>query len=124
MENHESSENYLETILMLSNNGVPVRSKDIVNELDYSKPSVSIAMKKLRSNGCIKMDTNGYITLTESGRKIAESMYERHTLVSAWLISLGVDRETAVNDACKMEHVMSEETFKAIKKHLRNLEPR
>lgn len=109
---------------MLSNNGVPVRSKDIVNELDYSKPSVSIAMKKLRSNGCIKMDTNGYITLTESGRKIAESMYERHTLVSAWLISLGVDRETAVNDACKMEHVMSEETFKAIKKHLRNLEPR
>jgi len=120
MEIHESSENYLETILMLSGGGSPIRSIDIVNELDYTKPSVSVAMKKLRSNGYIKMDADGYITLTENGRKIAESMYERHTLISDWLIFLGVDRETAVNDACKMEHVISEETFKAIKKHVKD----
>jgi len=117
---HESSENYLETILMLSSGGNPIRSIDIVNQLDYTKPSVSVAMKKLRSSGYIKVDADGYITLTESGRKIAESMYERHTLVSDWLIFLGVNRETAVNDACKMEHVMSEETFNAIKKHVKN----
>ena len=120
MEIHESSENYLETILMLSDGGDPIRSIDVVNELDYTKPSVSVAMKKLRENGYIKMDANGYITLTESGRKIAESMYERHTLISDWLIFIGVNRDTAVNDACKMEHVMSEETFKAIKKHVKD----
>jgi len=117
---HESSENYLETILMLSGGRSPIRSIDIVNEPDYAKPSVSVAMKKLRSNGYIKMDADGYITLTESGLKIAESMYERHTLISDWLIFLGVNKETAVNDACKMEHVMSEETFKAIKKHVKS----
>jgi len=120
MEIHESSENYLETILMLSNDGDQIRSIDVVNELDYTKPSVSVAMKKLRENGYIKMDAHGYITLTESGRKIAESMYERHTLISDWLIFIGVGRETAVSDACKMEHVMSEETFKAIKKHVKD----
>ena len=114
----ESVENYLETILILSYNGNRVRSIDIANELDYSKPSVSVAMKKLRASGYITMDEEGYITLTQSGLKIAESMYERHMLISDWLIFLGVDRKTAVNDACRMEHVMSESSFSAIKEHI------
>ena len=115
---YESVENYLETILMLSQNGNNVRSIDIVNELDYSKPSVSVAMKNLREKGYIETDTGGYIKLTEEGKKIAESMYERHMLISDWLIFLGVDRKTAVTDACKMEHVMSEQSFSAIKNHI------
>lgn len=115
----ESEENYLETILMLSHNGNPVRSVDIANELEFSKPSVSIAMKNLRANGYIIVDVNdGYITLTESGRKIAQMIYDRHMLISDWLIFLGVDKETAVQDACKMEHGMSEESFIAIQKHI------
>jgi len=118
LKRQESAENYLETILILSKNGELVRSIDIVNELDYKKPSVSVAMKNLRSSGYITVDSNGYITLTESGRKIAEMMYERHMLISDWLIFLGVDRETAVNDACKMEHAMSDESFLAIKRHI------
>ena len=120
MKTQESAENYLETILMLSHSGSPIRSIDIVNELAYSKPSVSIAMKNLRINGLITMDTEGYIQLTESGREIAESMYERHVLISDWLIFLGVDKITAVNDACKMEHAMSEKSFLAIKEHIEN----
>jgi len=120
LEIQESSENYLETILILSGGGKPVRSIDIVNELDYTKPSVSIAMKKLRSNGYIEMDAGGYITLTESGLKIAESLYEKHVLISDWLIFLGVDKETAVKDACKMEHGMSEQSFLALKRHIEN----
>ncbi|MCL2281088.1 MAG: metal-dependent transcriptional regulator [Dehalococcoidia bacterium] len=114
----ESTENYLETILILSQDGKPVRSIDIVNELDYTKPSVSIAMKNLRLNGHVTIDDIGHIILTESGRKIAETMYERHMLISDWLIFLGVDKETAVNDACRMEHTMSEDSFNAIKKHV------
>ena len=110
-----STENYLETILILSNGGKKVRSIDIVNELGFSKPSVSIAVKKMRETEHIAVDDNGYITLTESGKRIAETMFERHTLMSDWLISLGVDRETALNDACKMEHCMSEQSFSAIK---------
>lgn len=120
MEIHESAENYLETILILGQNGNQVRSIDIVNELDYTKPSVSIAMKNLRSSGYILMDPDGYITLTGIGREIAETMYERHMLISDWLIFLGVDKTIAVNDACRMEHVMSEQSFKAIKKHIEN----
>ena len=115
---YESTENYLETILMLSHGGNQVRSIDIVNELDYSKPSVSVAMKNLRKKGYITIDSGGYIKLTDDGRKIAESMYERHTLISEWLIFLGVDQKTAVNDACKMEHTMSEKSFLAIKNHI------
>ena len=114
----ESAENYLETILMLSYEKSPVRSIDIANELDFSKPSISVAMKNLRANGYIVMDASGYITLTESGREIAEKIYYRHTLISDWLIFLGVDKETAANDACKMEHAMSEKSFKAIQKHI------
>ena len=120
MKTDESVENYLETILILGHNNKQVRSIDIVNELDYSKPSVSVAMKNLRAKGYIEVDGDGYITLTESGKKIAESIYERHMLISDWLIFLGVDRKTAVNDACKMEHCMSEKSFLAIKKHIKN----
>jgi len=118
---HESAENYLETILLLSQDGNQVRSIDIVNELDYSKPSVSVAMKHLRESGYVEMDNDGYIMLTENGRKIAESMYERHMLISDWLIFLGVDKKTAINDACKMEHDISEQSFMAIQKHIQNL---
>ena len=115
---HESAENYLETILALSLKGEKVRSIDIANELDFSKPSVSVAMKNLREKGYILTDEDGIITLTTKGRKIADSMYERHVAISDWLVSLGVDKKTAVNDACKMEHVMSEKSFLAIKKHI------
>jgi len=114
----ESSENYLETILMLSSHGSSVRSIDIVNELDYTRPSVSVAMKKLRESGFIEVNTEGYITLTEAGLKIAESMYERHQIISNWLISMGVDEKTALDDACRMEHVISEQSFLAIKNHV------
>lgn len=116
----ESAENYLETILVLSLKGEKVRSIDIVNELGYSKPSVSVAMKNLREKGYVVMDASGYITLTARGRKIADSMYERHVAISDWLVFLGVDKTTAANDACKMEHAMSEKSFLAIKKHIEN----
>ena len=115
----ESAENYLETILMLSLKGSRVRSIDIVNELEYSKPSVSVAMKNLRTKNYIVMDDEGYISLTAKGRKIADAMYERHVAISDWLVSLGVDKKTAVQDACKMEHAMSEKTFLAIKRHIK-----
>jgi len=117
MDIHESAENYLETILILSHRG-GVRSIDIVNELEYSKPSVSVAMKNLRTKGYIVMDNDGYITLTEKGQRIADTMYERHVAISDWLIFLGVDKRTAVQDACKMEHVISEKSFLAIQKHI------
>ena len=117
---HESTENYLETILVLSLKSKQVRSIDIVNELEYSKPSVSVAMKNLRTKGYIVMDADGYITLTGKGRKIADTMYERHVAISDWLVSLGVDKKTAVYDACKIEHAMSEKSFLAIKKHIEN----
>jgi Mn-dependent DtxR family transcriptional regulator len=114
----ESAENYLETILVLSNRGGQVRSIDIVNELEYSKPSVSVAMKNLRTKGYVSIDDDGYITLTAKGKKIADTMYERHVAISDWLMFLGVDKKTAVQDACKMEHTMSEKSFLAIKNHI------
>ena len=103
---------------MLGQSGHPVRSIDIVNELGYSKPSVSVAIKKLRENGYINMDNDGYITLSETGLEIAERMYERHTLLSSFLIRLGVDEKTAVEDACRIEHVISPETFQKLKEHV------
>ena len=121
MSVHESAEMYLETIHVLGLKGSPVRSIDIVNELEYSKPSVSVAMKNLRKDKYIEIDEDGFITLTAKGRKIAEMMYERHIAISDWLIFLGVDKKTAVHDACKMEHVMSEKSFTAIKRHIENL---
>jgi len=116
----ESAENYLETILILKKRSGPVRSIDIVNELEFSKPSVSVAMKKLRENGYIVMDEDGYITLTESGSEIAESMYERHMLLSNYLISLGVDEKIAVDDASRIEHVSSQQTFEKNREHVNN----
>jgi len=119
MQIRESAENYLETILIVSQRKGKgeVRSIDIVNELEFSKPSVSVAMKNLRENGYITVDKDGYIRLTDKGLEIAEKMYERHTLLSQWLIKLGVDEKVAVEDACRMEHVISAESFAAIKKH-------
>lgn len=118
MKIQESAENYLETILILEKHKGAVRSIDIANELSFSKPSVSVAMKNLRENGYILTAASGYITLTEKGRAIAETMYERHTLISDWLISLGVDPVVAVDDACRIEHVISSESFEAIKRHV------
>jgi Mn-dependent DtxR family transcriptional regulator len=114
----ESAENYLETILMLHKKNGNVRSIDIAGELEFSKPSVSVAMKNLRENGYIEVDENGYITLLEEGQEIAERMYERHTLLSDWLISLGVTPKIAIEDACRVEHVISAESFAAIKDHV------
>ena len=115
---NESAENYLETILLLSKRLPVVRSVDIANELNYKKSSVSIAMKNLRNAGLVTMDESGYLHLTAAGRKIAETMYERHTLLSDWLIYLGVDPQKAVEDACRMEHILSAESFHAIKQHV------
>ena len=118
MKIHESAENYLETILMLSRKQSYVRSIDIANELGFSKPSVSVAMKNLRANGHIQVNEAGHITLTESGQNIAESVLERHKVLSEMLIRLGVSIETASEDACRIEHVISEESFEAIKLHI------
>ncbi len=116
MKIKESAEDYLETILILSKSKEHVRSIDIVKRMELSKPSVSVAMKKLRENGFISMDGEGFITLCDSGRKIAEKIYERHEFISQWLEDLGVSGETALADACRIEHVLSDETFAAIKK--------
>ena len=117
MKMQESGENYLETILMLKNRHGQVRSIDIANELGFSKPSISIAMKRLRENGYIEMDPQGWITLTDSGMQIAEKIYERHCVIAEILMSLGVGQETAFQDACKIEHVISEESFSHMKAH-------
>lgn len=119
MKIQESAENYLETILILSQKNTQVRSIDIATELGFSKPSVSVAMKNLRENGYITVNDHGHIALTDSGRHIAETIYERHTLLSKCLESLGVNPETAAQDACRIEHVISSESFAAIKKHAR-----
>ncbi len=118
MKIQASAENYLETILILQQRKGIVRSIDIANELDFSKPSVSVAMKNLRENGYITISPDGHITLLDKGRTIAETIYERHTLLSAWLEELGVDPETATEDACRMEHVISAKSFDAIKNHV------
>lgn len=115
MKIHESAENYIETIYMLKRRQGEVRSIDIANELEFSKPSVSIAMKNLRENGYIEVDSIGYISLTAAGLEIAERMYERHTLLTEFLTKLGVDPEIAAEDACRIEHVISTESFEAIK---------
>ena len=111
MKIQESGENYLETILMLGQSGHPVRSIDIVNELGYSKPSVSVAMKKLRENGYISMDNDGFIKLEAPGMEIANRIYGRHRKLTAFFIALGVAPDTAAKDACKVEHDLSEETY-------------
>lgn len=117
MKIQESAENYLETILVLLNRNAYVRSIDIVNEMGFSKPSVSVAMRNLREHGYIHINKEGHITLLEKGREIAERIYERHTLLTKWLTALGVDPEIAAEDACRLEHVLSNESFEAILKH-------
>ena len=116
---NESAENYLETILLLSQKLPVVRSVDIANELDFKKSSVSIAMKNLREKNHIAVSDQGFIYLTESGKQIAEMIYERHQFLASWLKDMGVPEEIANEDACKMEHVISEESFEAIKKHVK-----
>ena len=113
---HESAEDYLETILMLSKKLPVVRSIDIANEMGYKKSSVSIAMKNLREAEHIHVTKEGYIYLTDSGKEIAEMIYERHQILSSWLIKLGVDKKVAEEDACRIEHDISKESFNAIKK--------
>ena len=118
MKIQESAENYLEAILVLQKRKGVVRSIDIANELSFSKPSVSVAMKNLRTNGYIEVDSDGYISLLDKGREIAEKIYERHTLISSWLVRMGVSPETASEDACRIEHVISAETFEKLKEHV------
>lgn len=117
-KSEESIEDYLETILILSRQLANVRSIDIANELNYSKPSVSVAMKNLRQKGYITVSEEGFIRLTEEGCALAETVYERHSVLSQWLIRLGVNPETAIADACRMEHDLSAESFDAIKGYL------
>ena len=124
MRIHESAENYLETILILKKRHGQVRSIDIATELSFSKPSVSIALKNLRLNQYVEVDEDGYITLLPKGLDIAEKMYERHTLLTNWLVFLGVSKETATEDACRIEHVISEETFEAMKNHAESINTR
>ena len=115
---HESAEMYLETIYELSQQHPSVRSIDVAEAMGYSKPSVSRAVGLLKQGGYLLMDKDGFLTLTESGIAIAKKIYERHTILSLMLTSLGVSKETATEDACKIEHVISDETFDAIKAHL------
>lgn len=119
MHVYESAEDYLEAILVIEKRRGIVRSIDIANELNYSKPSVSVAMKKLRESGHIEMDADGYIRLLPSGREIAEHIYERHQTLTDFFIYLGVKEEIASADACKVEHDLSSETFEKIKEHVR-----
>ncbi|MGN0654081.1 MAG: metal-dependent transcriptional regulator [Oscillospiraceae bacterium] len=116
----ESGENYLETILILREKGVAVRSVDVANELGFSKPSVSRAVKNLKDGGFITVNENGYIFLTEKGEENARIIYERHQIISAWLIEIGVDEKTALEDACRIEHDISAVTFEKLKKHISN----
>ena len=121
MNYNESAENYLETILMLSKKLPVVRSVDIANELGFKKSSVSVAMKNLRQKEHITVTDAGFIYLTDSGKEIAEHVYEKHQLLKGWLCSLGVSDKVAAEDACKMEHVISDESINAIREHAHNL---
>jgi DtxR family Mn-dependent transcriptional regulator len=118
LKTNESAENYLETILMLKKEKGAVRSIDIVHQMEFTKPSVSRAMALLREKGQITMDKEGWIELTDDGREIAERIYERHLLMTEWLIALGVSPDVAAEDACRIEHDISEETFRQLKAHI------
>lgn len=117
MKIHQSAEDYLETILVLKERRGAVRSIDIANEMNFSKPSISVAMKKLRENGYIEVDKDGYILLTDAGMEIASKVYNRHKILTRFFVSLGVTEEVAAEDACKIEHHLSQETFEKIKEH-------
>ncbi len=118
MKIQKSGEDYLETILILQKRNRSVRSVDVANELGFSKPSISRAMGILKANGYIAIDAQGCITLTDRGEAKASDVYERHTILAKCLVALGVDPKTAAEDACRMEHVISEQTFAKIKEHL------
>lgn len=120
MELYESGENYLETILVLKNKNGYVRSIDIARTLSFSKPSVSRAMSLLKNACYITINSEGFIEFTESGMKIAEKIYHRHTMLTEWLTAIGVDPDTASQDACRMEHVISQETFEKMREHIKN----
>jgi len=117
MKIKESAENYLETILILSKKIGAVRSIDVANEMNFTKASISVAMKRLREDECISMDADGIITLTDKGKEIASMVYERHQLIAKILIALGVSEETAYEDSCKIEHDLSQESFEKIKEY-------
>ena len=118
MNIHESAENYLEAILALGERGSPVRSIDVAQHLNFSKPSVSRAMSLLREGGFVVMDANGFLTLTDDGLEIARRIYERHLLLTKWLVHLGVDEKVAAEDACRIEHDLSVESFDALREHI------
>ena len=118
MRSNESSEDYLETILILGNRSSLVRAVDIAAEMGFKKPSVSVAMKNLRLNGYINVDESGFITLTDSGMEIASNIYDRHLILKKWLEFRGISPETAEQDACKIEHTLSKETYTALRKHI------
>jgi Mn-dependent DtxR family transcriptional regulator len=120
MELYESGENYLETILVLKNKSGYVRSIDVARTLSFSKPSVSRAMSILKSAGFITMNGHGFIELTDSGKNIAQNILHRHQMLTDWLTAIGVDPDTASQDACRMEHIISQETFDKIGEHIKN----
>lgn len=124
MSMHESAEMYLETIYTLSLNSTSVRSIDVAETLNYSRPSVSRAVGLLKKDGYLQMDEDGFLTLTELGKSTAEKIYERHMVLTAALKALGVDEESAAEDACKIEHVISDRTFDAIKAHMKTYMPK
>ncbi len=122
MQLQESGEMYLETIYVLSQSGKPVRSIDVVEYMGFSKPSVSRAVGLLKEGGYITVNGEGYLCLTDAGRESAEKIFHRHTLLTRLLVSLGVDEETATEDACRMEHVISDVTYEAIRRYLNKTE--
>lgn len=117
MKTQESMENYLETIYVLDQKTGFVRSVDVATEMGFSKPSISNAMKKLKAEGYVQIEEKGQIVLTEKGKTVAVNTYEKHCVISHWLMDIGVSRETALEDACRMEHILSEESFECMKKH-------
>ncbi len=123
IHSNESAEDYLENILILTQEKGAVRSIDVVRQMNFSKPSVSRAMGLLRERGHITMDKDGWITLTDSGRALAERVYERHCLLTQWLVRLGVSPEVAAEDACRLEHCISDETFRCLKQHISPASP-
>jgi len=118
MHLQESGEMYLETIYVLSQNGKPVRSVDVGEHMGFSKPSVSRAVGLLREGGYVVMNTEGHLSLTDAGREAAEKIFQRHTVLTRLLVSLGVDEATAAEDACRMEHVISDSTYEAIRRYI------
>jgi len=121
MKNNQSAEDYLEAILIVQEKKGNARSIDVVNELNVSKPSVSVAMKKLRANNLITIDDNGFIVFTDEGRKVAENVYNKHKLLTDALITIGVDKDEAIREACEIEHIISDQTYECIKKYYKKV---